>query len=435
MESVDPFVPTLQRSAFDQVVEVLALRVEQKLIGSMIKRLGGYLLDRPRVKMVIPDKGSTKKILLKEELKDPGLSELPEDTRKFVLENSQVTKHNLKLSYAHLTSNQVLAQLLPPDLPLVTSFECVGHIAHMNLRECLQPYKHLIGQVILDKNPTLRTVVNKCATISSVFRTFHMEVIAGDNDLNTEVREGKCRFRFNYGEVYWNSRLQYEHNRLISKFSKNDVVCDMFAGVGPFAIPAAKNIGCHVHANDLNPKSYQALCDNVLLNKVEGLVKCYNMDGREFVGSLLSHNPPIQFSQVLMNLPASAEAFLDAFIEYPEELKLPTIHCYVFASSTNPVNEAIHKVSEVLGKQVTALEVHEVRDVAPKKRMMCVSFVLPPLTSPPYVKQDNMETDELSFEQTKRKSRDNEEQENAHTPEPKNMRCPDQKRLKFDPEQ
>ena len=43
---------------------------------------------------------------------------------------------------------------------------------------------------------------------------------------------------------------------------------DAFAGVGPFAIPAAKNQKCIVFANDLNPNSYQALAQNVCMNKV-----------------------------------------------------------------------------------------------------------------------------------------------------------------------
>lgn len=42
----------------------------------------------------------------------------------------------------------------------------------------------------------------------------------------------------------------------------------MFAGVGPFAVPAARNIGCRVHANDLNPNSYKYLLQNVQKNKV-----------------------------------------------------------------------------------------------------------------------------------------------------------------------
>lgn len=39
------------------------------------------------------------------------------------------------------------------------------------------------------------------------------------------------------------------------------------AGVGPFSIPAVKK-GAIVYANDLNPSSYQWLCENIKLNKV-----------------------------------------------------------------------------------------------------------------------------------------------------------------------
>ncbi len=52
----------------------------------------------------------------------------------------------------------------------------IGHIAHLNLREDWLPFKHIIGQVILDKNPSLRTVVNKIGSIETEFRTFPMEV-------------------------------------------------------------------------------------------------------------------------------------------------------------------------------------------------------------------------------------------------------------------
>ena len=76
-----------------------------------------------------------------------------------------------------------------------------------------------------------------------------------------------CRFRFDFSKVYWNSRLQTEHARLVDSFNVQDVVCDAFAGVGPFAIPAGKK-GCGVMASDLNPASAEALTENAKLNKV-----------------------------------------------------------------------------------------------------------------------------------------------------------------------
>jgi tRNA (guanine37-N1)-methyltransferase len=69
--------------------------------------------------------------------------------------------------------------------------------------------------VLLDKNRHLRTVVNKTAEINTQFRTFPMEVVAGVDDTAVEVRESGCTFKFDFREVYWNSRLQAEHARLI----------------------------------------------------------------------------------------------------------------------------------------------------------------------------------------------------------------------------
>lgn len=142
------------------------------------------------------------------------------------------------------------------------------------------------------KNKSLRTVVNKLDTIDNEFRNFKMEVLAGDNDFVVQTvslplcfniilfitdlhhitlqSESNCMFHFDFSLVYWNSRLQGEHLRLVESFSKNDVVVDAFAGVGPFAVPAGKK-GCGVLASDLNPASAAALVENTKINKVSSL--------------------------------------------------------------------------------------------------------------------------------------------------------------------
>lgn len=53
----------------------------------------------------------------------------------------------------------------------------------------------------------------------------------------------------------------------MGQFQRGEAVCDVMAGVGPFAVPAGKK-GVWVWANDLNPDSFASLEDAVRRNKV-----------------------------------------------------------------------------------------------------------------------------------------------------------------------
>lgn len=141
------------------------------------------------------------------------------------------------------------------------------------MRERYQPYKHVIGQVILDKNPVIRTVINKTDDVGTQneFRTFSYEVLAGPDDMLVEVSEAGCVFNFDYSKVYWNSKLSGEHERICAMFKPGEVVADVMAGIGPFAAPAGKK-GVFVWANDKNPESYKYLTDIVKRNKVRGFL-------------------------------------------------------------------------------------------------------------------------------------------------------------------
>ena len=66
-----------------------------------------------------------------------------------------------------------------------------------------------------------------------------LEVLAGDPNLGFEVivKENGVNFKLDFAKVYWNPRLSTEHERLVNLVQKGDLVFDVFAGVGPFAVP------------------------------------------------------------------------------------------------------------------------------------------------------------------------------------------------------
>ncbi|KAJ4823643.1 hypothetical protein Tsubulata_017938 [Turnera subulata] len=297
-------------SKFDVNLELWALRIPRELCKVATRLLNGYLLDKPRVKPITEDPTSEKNryMILSEKVQNPDLSDIPSrklDELKKLCEIG-VVPYSLTLGYSYWSADHVLKQILPAGVEVPSSFETIvkssiyasllselsilfrsGHIAHLNIHDELLAYKDVIAKVIYDKNhPRIKTIVNKVGTITNEFRVPKFEILAGDSDMVTEVKQYGATFKLDYGLVYWNSRLEHEHIRLVSLFQPGEIICDMFAGIGPFAIPAAQK-GCIVHANDLNPDSIHYLKINTKLNKVDDFVCAYNMDARKFISQLM----------------------------------------------------------------------------------------------------------------------------------------------------
>ncbi|KAI8083103.1 guanine(37)-N1-methyltransferase [Halteromyces radiatus] len=387
----------LNREAFKTSIKTLALRVPLKKIKLVQKTLSNDILGLPRLPSVVrdPEFNETRLLLLRDDLKD--VNELPSESKKFIdNEELKVVTHNIDLDYSYWTTEQILHSVIPDTVKEIPSaYTQVGHIAHMNLREELYPWKHLIGQVFLDKNKNITSVVNKINSIDTTFRFFKMEVLAGDSNMIAEVKESGCRFKFDFSKVYWNSRLHTEHDRLVKSFKKDELVCDVFAGVGPFAVPAAKN-GVTVYANDLNPESFRWLKENKTHNKIpESRLKTYNMDGRDFIRQAVKDLAKVNegkwktFDHFVMNLPETAIDFLDAFRGLYQDQKalydsldpspkLPTVHCHCFTRSDDPAQDIAKRVEQVIVSPYDASKsnLHWVRNVAPKKDMYCISFPL-----------------------------------------------------------
>lgn len=435
----------LDRSFFKKKIPLLIANFPNpKFLGEFVKVCRDDVLKIRGVKPFTEIHGS-KGVLLRDDINDIDTYKeklSPLALEKIKEQEGTVEPYELLLDYNFWKLDDILQSVLPEELlkDYPSGYAQAGHVAHLNLRPEFKPYGKLIAQVIIDKVASIETVVNKLDTIDTKFRTFKMEVLAGRDDLIVHQTESGCKFAFNFSTVYWNSRLSTEHERIIKTFTPGEAVADVFAGVGPFAVPAGKK-DVFVIANDLNPESYKYLLQNIKDNHVTDFVKEYNLDGREFIrdspSMLLKWKKelgevkkeknvkrskvdpeskevitqkfvqekivfvPKFFSHYAMNLPDSAITFLNEFIGLyvrdPEveelatkdpDFKLPlvNVHCFEKFSAEEPeptldvlqrrVHARIVKVLE-FEKPYEEFLFHLVRKVSPTKQMFCVSFELP----------------------------------------------------------
>lgn len=382
----------LDRSLFDKQIEVPSLQLDGGAVNlnKVMPLVKTKLLKMDKLKPVQDtDRGKT---ILLHPMAVQAFTDLPvDDLKELSVTEEAFTPHSLSLSYDNWRADELLKYILPADQEQLTSYSRVGHIIHLNLREHLLPYKSIIAQVLRDKLVGIRTVVNKAQSIDNTYRNFQLELLVGDPDYNVTVKENGVTYEFDFSTVYWNPRLSMEHERIVNQLKRDDVLYDVFAGVGPFAVPAGKK-RCQVLANDLNPESAKWLQHNVKKNKVTDFVRVSNKDGRQFILENVKEDLVERLGDgasihVVMNLPALATTFLDAFVgllrdrREVEVKSLPTVHVYCFTPCAENKAEALRLVEAGLKMKLLAEEVVEVnfvRSVAPNKDMMRVDFHLTP---------------------------------------------------------
>lgn len=204
-----------------------------------------------------------------------------------------------------------------PGRELLPRHELVGGIAIM------QDDDPAGAEKILASRPSLHTVVYAKGEVSGEYRTRELAVLAGEPTTRTQVIEHGHRFTVDLAGAYFSARLSTERQRILSQVQEGELVLDMFAGVGPFAITLAAKAGLVVAA-DLNPQAVGLMLDNIAQNRA-GNVLPMLADARRLPEIL-----PWKFDRIVMNLPLAGTEFL------PEAFRLckpgGTIHFYSLVS-------------------------------------------------------------------------------------------------------
>ncbi len=190
------------------------------------------------------------------------------------------------------------------------SLDIIGEIAVVELDTDLVPYEAHIGEAIMIINSRVSSVYAKEGGVSGVCRLRPLRLIAGQDQTYTIHTEYGVKLAIDVVHTYFSPRLGTEHDRVTRQVQAGEVIVDMFTGVGPFALLAAKRQSVQVFAIDVNPHAIQCLKKSLELNSLVGEVVPLVGDARAIIDEQLVHKA----NRVIMNLPNDAFSFLDAAV-------------------------------------------------------------------------------------------------------------------------
>ena len=186
-----------------------------------------------------------------------------------------------------------------PGHPVLPRHELIGGIAVMQ-----EPDREA-ASLLLASRPSLHTVLYPESDVEGEYRTRRFTVLAGVDTTRTRYLEYHHRFTIDLSQAYFSARLAQERQRILQQVAPGELILDMFAGVGPYAITLAARSRLVVAA-DINPGAVLLLEENVARNRVT------NVLGILTDASRLPAILPWRFDRVIMNLPLGAERFLGA---------------------------------------------------------------------------------------------------------------------------
>jgi len=241
-------------------------------------------------------------------------------------------------------------------------FEVVGEIAIQD-----SPDREA-ASAILKVKKNVKTVISPLTPVEGEYRTRRFQHVAGEAKTVTLHKEHGLLYRIDLENAYFTPRLGTERLRVAKLVSPGDVVFDMFAGVGPFALLLAKR-GAKVVAVDKNPDAVRLLRKNAALNRIEEIEILEGDAGQ------MAKRYENFADHVIMNLPHSAHDFLEQAIRIAKDCGV--VHYYAIAPEEDLYGRDTAFVEEAAlaaGAKIRVLFRGIVRSYAPHQYNIVIDF-------------------------------------------------------------
>jgi tRNA (guanine37-N1)-methyltransferase len=228
---------------------------------------------------------------------------------------------------------------------------------------------HEIADAVMASDVPCETVLNRASPIEGELRVRRWDVLAG-NGTETVHREYGHEFLLDVAEVYFSPRLATERHRVIERVDPDETVVDMFAGVGPYAVPMAAR-GADVVACDLNERAVEYLRENAERNGVADRVTAIAGDVRGIADDYAD-----TADRLVMNLPHSADEFLDTAVRLASDDCV--IHYYDIQHEDDPFGPGVRAIRAAAGDayDVSVETEHVVKSYAPHEYNVCLDVRL-----------------------------------------------------------
>jgi len=164
-----------------------------------------------------------------------------------------------------------------------------------------------IADAVMASDLPCATVLNRASPIEGELRVREWDILTGDGT-ETVHREYGHEFALDLATVFFSPRLATERHRVIEQVTAGESVVDMFAGVGPYAVPMADR-GADVVACDLNERAVDYLRENAVRNGVADRVTAVVGDARDLTDTYAG-----TADRLVMNLPHSADEFVETAV-------------------------------------------------------------------------------------------------------------------------
>uniref|UniRef100_A0A8R1IV50 tRNA wybutosine-synthesizing protein 2 homolog n=1 Tax=Caenorhabditis japonica TaxID=281687 RepID=A0A8R1IV50_CAEJA len=197
-------LPVIEMEAKDVGIVSRRVRLEPYLIGHKLKPLKNFIeSEKDGMKYLVfhPDKVKKEDEDTRQKILEMLVRELGEEKVKALVWNTL----SKDLTFENWDTKSIFKAVLPVGIEY-SSYTQTGHIIHCNFADETLPFRFIIAEVLLNKVNNCKTVVQKGNIITNVYRNLDLELLAGEPNYVTEVKETGLRFKMDFSKVYWNSR-------------------------------------------------------------------------------------------------------------------------------------------------------------------------------------------------------------------------------------